>query len=123
MIVPVINKSCLIPNVPSNFRPITLMSIMAKVMELLLLLHDELCNTQIGLTKDKGTAITCSYLNDVIMYCNGNKTPLYICSLDAEKCFDRIWHNGLFYKLYDKLPIAYWVFLIRWYKDSSAVVK
>ena len=99
------------------------MSSMAKVMELLLLPHDELCNTQFGFSKGKGTAMACSYLNFVIMYCNGNNTPLYMCSLDAEKCFDRVWHNGLFYKMYDKLPKSYWVFLLRWYKDSSAVFK
>ena len=86
---------------------------MAKVMKPLLLPHDELCNIRFGFTKGKGTAMACSYLHDVIMYCDDNKTPLYICSLVAEKCFDRIWCNGLFYKLYDKLPMAYWVFLLK----------
>ena len=61
VIVLIIKKPCLNPNVPSNFRPITLMSTMAKVMELLLLPYDELCNTQFGFTKGKGTAMACSY--------------------------------------------------------------
>ena len=37
---------------------------------------------------------------------------MYIYSLDADKYFDKIWHNGLFYKLYIVLPIVQWLFCL-----------
>ena len=44
-------------------------------------------------------------------------------SLDAQKCFDTIWHDGLFYKLKGVLPHddVYWLFLYRWYSCINAV--
>lgn len=48
---------------------------------------------------NKGTDLACSFLSDVMYYTNEGNSPLYVCSLDAKKCFDRIWHVGLFYKL------------------------
>ncbi|CAL4087997.1 unnamed protein product [Meganyctiphanes norvegica] len=53
-------------------------------------------------------------------YMNNNDTPIYICSLDAHKCFDSIWHGGLFYKLAGKIPDLHWVFLYKWYMSSKA---
>ena len=50
-------------------------------------------------------------------------SPLYVCSLDAEKCFDSIWRPALFYKLKDKMSHTFWLFLVKWYKALRAVVK
>ena len=33
------------------------------------------------------------------LYKKNKKKQLYICFIDFAKCFDRIWHAGLFYKL------------------------
>ena len=49
--------------------------------------------------------MACSLMNDSGIFCKINNTPLYVCSLDAETCFDKIWHNGLFYKVHSKLPL------------------
>ena len=46
-----------------------------------------------------------------------------IYSLDAEKCFDRIWHSGLFYKLMDVIPVENWLLFYRWYNGLKAVVR
>ena len=27
------------------------------------------------------------------------KSPVFVCSLDAQQCFDTIWHDGLFISL------------------------
>jgi hypothetical protein len=51
------------------------------------------------------------------------KSNIYICSLDAEKCFDSIWHDGLFYKLIDILCDAEWRLLYKWYKKLDVVIK
>ena len=50
---------------------------------------------QFGFRKGRRTAMACNYLNDLSLYCKSKGSPLYICSLDAEKCFDTIWHEGL----------------------------
>lgn len=44
----------------------------------------------------------------MLCYLKEKKSPLFVCTLDAEKCFDSIWQNGLFYKLLDILPGAQW---------------
>ena len=41
-------------------------------------------------------------------------SPLYICSLDAEKCFDSIWRDALLYKHWEKLPLHHWLLMYRW---------
>ncbi|MCG8430992.1 MAG: reverse transcriptase family protein, partial [Candidatus Omnitrophica bacterium] len=125
-IIPLLKKATLNPNLPSNYRPITLTSTFAKLAEMFLRPDQDelgLSNGQYGFREGRGTDFCTAMLNDVSLYCNEQHTPLYICSLDAEKCFDRIWHPGLFYKLIGKLPLAYWMFLYRWYGKLKAVVK
>ena len=48
---------------------------------------------------------------------------MFKCNLDVEKCFDSIWHDGLFYKLYNVLPDAHWRFLRKWYSNLDVVIK
>ena len=48
---------------------------------------------------------------------------MFICSLDAEKCFDSIRHDGLFDKLYNVLPDVHWRFLRKWYSNLDVVIK
>ena len=46
----------------------------------------------------------------------------YILSLDAEKAFDKLWRDGLFYKLIKKLEKREWLVLNRYYNDSEAII-
>ena len=64
-----------------------------------------------------------SLAHDAVKYMNNNGSTLYVCSLDAQKCFDSIWHDGLFYKLIGKIPDQHWIFLYKWYKESKATVR
>ena len=50
-------------------------------------------------------------------------SPLYVCSLEAEKCFDNICHTYLFYKLIDKLPPNHWVLCYKWYRNLNASIR
>jgi hypothetical protein len=47
---------------------------------------------------------------------------VYACSLDAEKCFDKVWHDGLFYKLFPRIPFNHWLITYEWYTNLKAVV-
>ena len=40
-------------------------------------------------------------INECILYAKENHSMLYVCYLDIQKAFDRMWNNGLFVKLYD----------------------
>ena len=82
--------------------------------------EDNADETQFGFRKGRGTTTAISLAHDVAKYMNNSDTPIYICSLDAQKCFDSIWHDGLFYKLAGKIPDLHWVFLYKWYISSKA---
>jgi exonuclease III len=125
VIVPVLKKATLDPNQVSNYRPITISSVFAKICEKIMMpcIDDTLCETQFGFRPGRDTLSACSFMNDLLCYFNSHGSPVYMCSLDAEKCFDRIWHDGLFCKLRDVLPPAHWLFLREWYNSSSAHVR
>ena len=53
---------------------------------------------------------------------NYRGSPVYVATLDAEKCFDCIWHEGLFLKLHGKIPDPHWLLLYRWYKSMASQV-
>jgi hypothetical protein len=123
IIIPVLKKPSLNPNLPTSYRPITLSSVHTKIIEMLMLPQCEINDAQLGFRSGRGTTFGCSLLNDIMSYFKCKHSPLYVCSLDAEKCFDSIWHPALFYKLKDKIPYTHWVFLIKWYKNLKATVK
>jgi len=124
VIVPVLKKSTLNPNDTHNYRPITISSVFAKLIEMCMLpSQDDICDNQYGFRQGRDTMSACSLLNDILCYFKDQGTPVFICTLDAEKCFDKIWHSGLFYKLYDVLPLNHWLLLYRWYGSSAAKIR
>ena len=123
IIIPILKKSTLDPNVPNNYRPITLSSTHGKLIEFLILPQDTAHSNQFGYREGRGTSMACTFINDLLQYCSVKGSNVFICSLDAEKCFDSIWHEGLFYKLLDILPKSHWLFLYRWYQSMKCVVR
>ena len=123
LIIPILKKSTLDKNISTNFRPITLSSVHTKLVEYTLMPEDNVYNSQFGFRKGRGTMFATSLLNDVASYTMANNSALYVCSLDAEKCFDSIWHCGLFYKLINIISDAQWLFLYNWYAKSYAQVR
>jgi hypothetical protein len=123
VIVPILKKPTLNPNRPDNFRPITLSSIYSKLLEILVLPEDIAFDSQFGFRQGRGTSFSCALLNDTAVLFNDAGSPLYVCSLDAEKCFDNIWHPGLFYKLWGNIPTNHWLILYKWYSNLKSVVK
>ena len=123
IIVPILKKTTLDPNIPTNYRPIAISSIHTKLVEYSLMPEDTASENQFGFRKDRGTACAISLLNDTAAYTKTRGSPLYVCSLDAEKCFDSIWHSGLFYKLINTMPDIQWLFLYNWYNNSYVQVR
>lgn len=123
VIIPIIKKPTLDPNSANSYRPITLSSVLSKLAEKIIMPSPDLSPSQFGFRAGRGTSSACRLLNDIMCYFNYDKTNIYVCSLDAEKCFDSIWHDGLFYKLRDVLAPCHWIFLRRWYSKLSAIVK
>ena len=62
-------------------------------------------------------------ITDVCAYRNFGNDPTFIASLDAAKCFDSVWHSGLFYKLQPVLSKVLWRFYLQWYRRLTCVVK
>ena len=73
-----------------NYRPITISTTHSKLVEMLMFPADTCSDNQFGFREKRGTAFGATPLNDVASYFRNNESPLYMCSLDAEKCFDSI---------------------------------
>ncbi len=50
-------------------------------------------------------------------------SPCYITNLDMKKAFDKLWRDGLFYKLIDIIDNIYWRAIVNYYANSSGKVK
>ncbi len=117
-------KPTLNPATPVNYRPIIVSSIFSKLFELIILPSNiPLCNNQFGFRSGYGVYNGLNLLNDIMCHSKYTGSNMFLCSLDAEKCFDSIWHDGLFYKLYNVLPDIHWRFLRNWYSALDVVIK
>ena len=69
VIIPVIKKSTLDPNVVKNYRPITISYVHTNAIESFLIPSAEISDNQFGFRESRGTAFACNLLNDVTSYC------------------------------------------------------
>ena len=88
-----------------NHRGITLVSVVSKVYEKLLLSWLEL-NCPLNINRLQGacvygsSSLNCAYiLRETVSKLCGDGSTVYVCLLDAKKAFDTVWNKGLFYKL------------------------
>ena len=83
---------------------------------------DDSCPSQFSFRDNRGTTFAAALFNDVTSYFR-HRGSVYTCSLDAEKCFDSIWHSALLYKLRDKIPTKQWLIMYRWYSRLKASLR
>ena len=113
---------------PGNSRGITLMSAVGKVYDKLLMARakawfDETLDELQGACKDNTSSLMTSLLlNEAIASQRDRGNEVYVCQLDAKKAFDKVWTDGLFYKLHKRgLDSKLWKILRDAYMMGSSV--
>ena len=90
---------------PNNYRAITLTSCISKIFEKILLERMQATvslrphHLQGGFQQGLGCLMSSFCLRECIHFAKENGSRLYVCYLDCKQAFDRVWINGLFYKL------------------------
>ena len=117
------------PTEVSSYRPISLLSIISKMLEKLLLhrllsdphSQDWIPSRQFGFRKAHSTIQPCQLLTTII-----NKTleDHQYCSavLDISQAFDKVWHQGLLLKIQQTLPPNYFNILQPYLQTRQLVV-
>ncbi|XP_065662551.1 uncharacterized protein LOC136085190 [Hydra vulgaris] len=97
---------------PNNYRGISILPIFTKLLEYLIV-HicpdiTESHSHQFGFKKNSSTLHAEFLLSETIKHYKHNNSPVYICSLDANKAFDSCNWEKLFEKLYyqKKIPLS-----------------
>jgi hypothetical protein len=124
----------------SQFRPISLLSNLGKVVERVVAEHlnkiiDDMAllpNEQFGFRKGRSTTHQIHKLIEHISESFNNKDMTIGVFLDVSKAFDKVWHDGLLYKMQTaKLPkwLLLWTqsylndrtFTVKWDGESSSL--
>ena len=104
IVVPIVKNKTSDISDKTNYRPISLATIVAKIFDFLLntylisniKLHDAQHGFREGLSTE--TAILC--LKKAVKYYTDNQTPVIACFLDMSKAFDMVSYDKLWSKLY-----------------------
>ena len=95
---------------PNNYRGISLIPILTKILELLIIhKYPQLTKhhkNQFGFKQHSSTIHASYTVKETVNYYNKNNSPVFICSLDAEKAFDSCNWDILFSKLHSKRKTA-----------------
>lgn len=116
---------------PSNYRGISISSVLSKVLELAMLdlavlqdpVQQSISNLQGGFRAGYSTFHTSFILFEAINASRDRHLKCYAAFLDARKAFDTVWHAGLLTKLHDiGITGAVWHLLAYWYRNLTASV-
>ena len=128
LLIPVIKDKAGDPASKSNYRPIALLSVLAKVLEkcILTVYSDFLSSTdhQFGFKAKHSTDLCIFALKETIQYYLNSSTPVFACFLDASKAFDKVCHFTLFSKLLARgLPILVLRLIVFMYTTQCIAVR
>ena len=114
---------------PNSYRAITLTSSILKLFERLLYtrivlsINRPLNPLQGGFQKNMGCNMISFILQESIYYAKENNSKLCTCFLDAQKAFDKEWHDGLLLKLYERgLDHYLWKIIVSLHSDLRSYV-
>lgn len=107
---------------PSSYRPISLLSTLSKVAEEVIRARLEdhvqqnnlIPNFQFGFRKEHGTGHQLLRVTEHIVHARNQRRQVSMLLLDVRQAFDRVWHDGLIYKMQPRFP-PYLTNLVRSY--------
>lgn len=119
------------PDILSSYRPISLLPFFAKIFERLILKrirpyifsNNIIPNTQFGFRASHATTHQLHRLVDAISFSFEKKKYCTCVFLDVSQAFDRVWHEGLLFKLKAFLPTAYFLLIKSYLTDRHFQVK
>jgi hypothetical protein len=114
-----------------SYRPISLLPILSKALEKLILkrlqptleLYDLIPNHQFGFRKQHATI---EQIHRAVSQINSDFEGKRYCSaafLDISQAFDKVWHTGLIYKLKLSLPHRFYTLLRSYLTNRTFLVK
>ena len=123
-VIPLLKSSDKDPSVPSNYRGITLTSVVFEHLLLSRLLpYIQLSPLQGGFRAGRSCTHSAFVLQETIAYLRERGRKVYVAFLDARKAFDTVWHEGLFVKLsHAGVPLSLWHILLSWYRQCHSSV-
>lgn len=120
------------PKDPNSYRPISLLPCLSKILERIILdrIQNHIIENKILIDEQHGFRANCSTVlqlarltNIITTNFNLNKITA-VLTLDVEKAFDTVWHNGLIHKLLTlKFPIYITKFVQSYLNNRSFQVK
>ena len=127
-LIPKPNKNS---TIPSNYRPISLLEVPGKIYEKILnkrlLTHLETNNllppNQHGFRKHRSTDTALAVTTEIISDALANKNQCCLVLRDVSKAFDKVWHNGLRYKLHHlNIPSDFTRILSNYLENRTAYI-
>ncbi|MES9883122.1 MAG: reverse transcriptase family protein [Sedimenticola sp.] len=133
LIIPVYKDNGKPRSDPRNYRPITLLPVIYKLLEKIL--HDtlnkwiqrnniQIPNHQQNAYQKNTGAITASFnLQETIHYNSELHSKVYVAMLDTRQAFDSVWLDAVFYKLSDiGIHGTLWALLVDAHSDMSSCI-
>ncbi|KAF0718979.1 Uncharacterized protein FWK35_00025419 [Aphis craccivora] len=119
------------PDIPSSYRPISLLPLFGKLCEKLVLKRispfinnaSVIPQTQFGFRERHSTIHQIQRLTDCISNSLEKKEYCSAVLLDIAQAFDKVWHPGLLHKLKKILPLPYYLFYKSYLEDRYFVTK
>jgi hypothetical protein len=107
------------PHSATSYRPISLLPLMSKLFERLLLkllqvdtnINDLIPSHQFGFRVKHSTTQQCQWIVHEIVKCLEEKILCTAAFLDIQQAFDRVWHDSLLHKLTTTFPTPYYLLL------------
>ena len=119
------------PNDVKSYRPISLLPVISKLFEKILLIKLKpilvekklIPDHQFGFRTNHSTIEQVHRVIDKIATTFEKKEYFSAVFLDIQQAFDRVWHKGLLYKLKKQLPHNYYLLLDSYLKDRIFQIK
>ena len=110
----------------NNIRPISISNCFAQFLEKLILFNSPklkiINKNQYGFKHKTSCNHAIFTVKEAILHYTENDSGVIVASLDAEKAFDKVWRDGLFFKLIDKMESPIWNLLKKYYDSSRGVI-